>query len=122
MKATLFLIASSVGFTTAFQSSFIANNRPIIIRQQQAAVSRNDGRSSTNLKMIEGNVAAGIAIGVAGFAAGIGMVTFAEAQVRFCFLGCVYVAEILESLQPPTLRSVENRDLSTSIEIFSHRC
>jgi hypothetical protein len=29
-----------------------------------------------------GNVAAGIAIGVAGFAAGIGMVAFAEAQVR----------------------------------------
>lgn len=29
-----------------------------------------------------GNVAAGVAIGVAGFAAGIGMVAFAEAQVR----------------------------------------
>jgi hypothetical protein len=33
---------------------------------------------------LTGNVAASVAIGVAGFAAGIGMVAFAEAQVSTC--------------------------------------
>ena len=37
---------------------------------------------------VAGNVAAGIAIGVGGFAAGIGMVAFAEAQVCRGSLAC----------------------------------
>ena len=41
-----------------------------------------NGESCANF--LTGNVAAGVAIGVAGFAAGIGMVAFAEAQVSTC--------------------------------------
>merc|ERR1712194_146995 len=37
-------------------------------------------KNESNLKMIEPNVLAGAAIAFGGFAAGIGMVTFAEAQ------------------------------------------
>merc|ERR1712224_1008205 len=37
-------------------------------------------RSDSNLKMVDANVIMGAAIGFGGFAAGIGMVTFAEAQ------------------------------------------
>lgn len=37
-------------------------------------------RSESKLKMVDGNILAGAAIGVGGFAVGIGMLTFAEAQ------------------------------------------
>lgn len=37
-------------------------------------------RSESNLKMVDGNVLAGVAIGVGGFAAGVGALVFAESQ------------------------------------------
>ncbi|KAG7346376.1 hypothetical protein IV203_005444 [Nitzschia inconspicua] len=66
------LLATTVG-VSAFQSSFVARpNKKITVPSRSS--------SSGSLKMLDGNVAAGVAIGVAGFAFGIGMVAFAEAQ------------------------------------------
>mmetsp|Transcript_19015 Transcript_19015/g.39064 ORF Transcript_19015/g.39064 Transcript_19015/m.39064 type:complete len:149 (+) Transcript_19015:138-584(+) len=54
----------------SFRSSFVGSIN------NQLQTPKND----SNLKMIDGNVAAGAAIAFGGFAVGIGMVTFAEAQ------------------------------------------
>lgn len=55
---------------SGFRSSFISSTNSQLRTSQ----------SESTLKMVDGNVVAGVAIGLGGFAAGIGMLTFAEAQ------------------------------------------
>mmetsp|Transcript_14945 Transcript_14945/g.41611 ORF Transcript_14945/g.41611 Transcript_14945/m.41611 type:complete len:149 (+) Transcript_14945:165-611(+) len=55
---------------SSFRSSFVSSS------QNGLRTTRND----STLKMVDTNVAIGAAIGIGGFAFGIGMVSFAEAQ------------------------------------------
>jgi hypothetical protein len=67
-------------------SSYAFVGRPLMSQSSSASAvlsTRPSNGSSSCLAMVDGNVAAAIGIGVAGFAAGIGMVAFAEAQVRY---------------------------------------
>mmetsp|Transcript_20585 Transcript_20585/g.42389 ORF Transcript_20585/g.42389 Transcript_20585/m.42389 type:complete len:149 (-) Transcript_20585:241-687(-) len=73
MKSYGLLLASllcSTQYVSAFRSSFIGST------QTQLQTPKND----SSLKMVDANVIMGGAIGLGGFVAGIGMLTFAEAQ------------------------------------------
>merc|ERR1712087_150052 len=69
-KSYCLVLASLLCSTEAFRSSFIGST------QTQLQTPKSD----SSLKMIDTNVLIGGAIGIGGFAFGIGMVTFAEAQ------------------------------------------
>merc|ERR1719491_1322940 len=66
----LALLLITLEFVSCFRSSFIGSSENKL----------RAPKSESNLKMIDANVAAGAAIAFGGFAVGIGMVTFAEAQ------------------------------------------
>jgi hypothetical protein len=78
---TAFLILGSLLPTLVSGYAFVAKN-PITSTRPSltSAVHRPSRSSSSSLKMIEQNVLIGIGVGVASFAAGIGLVAFTEVQ------------------------------------------